>query len=90
MRYILNEFVGNYYYEYVVLRHVPEKNGIYSNDKNSRSMHRNQKFFRECKEYLSGFYLNILSMDLDLSSQRYRGLSLSSEKNFCIPSRKIH
>jgi hypothetical protein len=63
-----------------VLRHVAEKNGIYSNANISRSVHRNQKLFVEWMECLSSFHLNVLSMNSDVSSQRYRGLNLSSEK----------
>jgi hypothetical protein len=43
---------------------VAEKNGIYSNTNNSKSMERDQKVFGERKQYLSSFQLNVLSMDL--------------------------
>ncbi len=66
------------------IRHVAEKNGIYSNDYNSKSMQRNQKVFWEKKECLSSFHLSVLSMDFVMLSQRYRGLSLGIENIFCI------
>jgi hypothetical protein len=67
------------------LKHVAEKNCIYSNANNSRSIQRNQKLFGERKEYLFSFHLNVLSMKSDVSPQRYRGLSLGIEIFFAFP-----
>jgi hypothetical protein len=47
---------------------VPEKNGIYSNANNSKSMQRSQKVFGE---NLSSFNLNVLLMDLEKVLEKY-------------------
>jgi vancomycin permeability regulator SanA len=41
---------------------VSEKNGIFSNANNLKSIQRNQKLFGEWKEYLSSFHLHFQSI----------------------------